>query len=193
MVEKHFTPYHIFYKIFNKNTLKLSYSCLPNIKAILNSHNRKIIDGEPEPEAKTCNCRRANECPLNGNCLVKNVIYKAEVATTENSSENKIYIGSTSRKFKRRFDEHKSSFNNSNKSSKLAKHIRKLKKNETKHNIKWKVINKSAQTTPNIKFCVLCNLERIEIDRARGRNLLNTRNELVTQCPHNARLYFDAF
>ena len=193
LVEKHFTPYHIFYKIFNKNTLKLSYSCLPNIKAILNSHNRKIIDGEPEPEAKTCNCRRANECPLNGNCLVKNVIYKAEVATTENSSENKIYIGSTSRKFKRRFDEHKSSFNNSNKSSKLAKHIRKLKKNKTKYNIKWKVISKSAQTTPNIKFCVLCNLERIEIDRARGRNLLNTRNELVTQCPHNARLYFDAF
>ena len=28
-------------KFFNKNTIKLSYSCLPNMKSIINAHNKK--------------------------------------------------------------------------------------------------------------------------------------------------------
>ena len=33
LLNKHFPPSHKLYKIFNKNTLKLSYSCMPNLKA----------------------------------------------------------------------------------------------------------------------------------------------------------------
>ena len=39
---KHFPPGHKLYKIFNKNTLKLSYSCMPNLKAKIDGHNKKI-------------------------------------------------------------------------------------------------------------------------------------------------------
>ena len=31
LISKHFPPNHKFIKIFNKNTIKLSYSCMPNI------------------------------------------------------------------------------------------------------------------------------------------------------------------
>ena len=34
-----FTPDHPLRKIFNRNTLKLSYSCIPNVKSIISSHN----------------------------------------------------------------------------------------------------------------------------------------------------------
>ena len=40
LIKKHFPKEHKFHKIFNKNTLKLSYSCMPNIKTKINAHNR---------------------------------------------------------------------------------------------------------------------------------------------------------
>ena len=42
LVSKHFNRDHRYYKIFNKNTIKISYSCLPNVKAVINTHNRKV-------------------------------------------------------------------------------------------------------------------------------------------------------
>ena len=43
-IKKHFPKdYNKFHKIFNRNTLKLSYSCMPNIKTKINAHNREII------------------------------------------------------------------------------------------------------------------------------------------------------
>ncbi|GFS16873.1 beta-hexosaminidase, partial [Elysia marginata] len=39
-----FPPNHKLHKIINKNTVKLSYSCMPNIKQIISSHNKRIIN-----------------------------------------------------------------------------------------------------------------------------------------------------
>ena len=41
LLNKYFPPGRTFYKIFNKNTLKLSYSCMPNLKAKIDGHIRK--------------------------------------------------------------------------------------------------------------------------------------------------------
>ena len=38
IVEKCFQNNHPLYKIFNRHTLKLSYSCMPNMKSIISSH-----------------------------------------------------------------------------------------------------------------------------------------------------------
>ena len=35
LINKHFPRYHKFYKLFNKNKVKVSYSCLPNMKNII--------------------------------------------------------------------------------------------------------------------------------------------------------------
>jgi uncharacterized protein (UPF0335 family) len=195
LVEKHFTPDHVLYKIFNKNTLKISYSCLPNIKSMLDAHNRSIIGinsgNTSDANNRSCNCRRANDCPLDGRCLTKNVIYRADVSTPSDPSKSKVYIGSTTRAFKVRYTEHKADFNNaSGRSTKLSRYIWSLKEQKQKYNIKWQIINTSNQSVPNLKFCTLCNLERFEIARATKGNLLNSRNELVTQCLHNSRLFF---
>ena len=192
LVLKHFTPNHIFHKIFNKNTLKISYSRMPNMKSILEAHNRKLVDNIQPIDSAACNCRNKDECPLNGQCLVKNVIYKATVSTPTDADSSKVYIGSTSRSFKSRYNEHKASFKTerSEPSSKLSSHIRDLKKTGRDYKIQWQIVKKSKQTSPTIKFCLLCNLERREIAEAKRANLLNSRNELITKCAHNRNLFF---
>ena len=40
LVWKHFPKEHMFHKIFNKNTIKVSYSCMPNIGTIISGHNK---------------------------------------------------------------------------------------------------------------------------------------------------------
>ena len=47
LIKKHFPKEHKFHKIFNRNTLKLSYSCMPNIKTKINAHNRDILQNTP--------------------------------------------------------------------------------------------------------------------------------------------------
>ena len=39
LIRKHFPKSSKLYKIFNKNTLKISYSCMPNITAVIRQHN----------------------------------------------------------------------------------------------------------------------------------------------------------
>ena len=43
LVDKHFPKHHKYNKIFNRTTLKLNYSCTPNIKTIISSHNKKSL------------------------------------------------------------------------------------------------------------------------------------------------------
>ena len=38
-----FPKNYTFNKIFNRNEVKMSYSCMQNIKAILNNHNMNIL------------------------------------------------------------------------------------------------------------------------------------------------------
>ena len=41
LVRLHFPKSNKLHKIFNKNTIKISYSCLPNMRNIINAHNKK--------------------------------------------------------------------------------------------------------------------------------------------------------
>ena len=71
------------YKIFNRHTLKLSYSCTPNMKSVISSHKKYVLSNfnSPTQQPDTCNCRKTPDCPLEGKCLQSNVIYKATVTT----------------------------------------------------------------------------------------------------------------
>ena len=68
LIEKHFDPDHEFRSLFNRKNLKVSYSCMPNIKKIIQGHNLKLLNRKDSPP-KTCNCKRKEECPMEGNCL----------------------------------------------------------------------------------------------------------------------------
>ena len=40
LVKKHFTPGSAPYSVLNKNTMKLSYICMKNMRSIIQSHNQ---------------------------------------------------------------------------------------------------------------------------------------------------------
>ena len=43
LIDKHFPRDHKFHKIFSRYNMEVSYSCLPNIELVINSHNKKIL------------------------------------------------------------------------------------------------------------------------------------------------------
>ena len=54
LVIKHFPRGSRLYKIFNANTLKISYSCMPNMAAISKQHNATIVrKGQPATKNDT--------------------------------------------------------------------------------------------------------------------------------------------
>ena len=186
LLDKHFNKYHEFYKIFNRNNVKISYCCAPNISAIINSHNKKITNNTEETKS-SCNCKNKDKCPIENKCCKTNVIYQANITTPNNTS--KIYIGSTKRTFKTRYNEHRTSFPKENKTkpknnTQLANYLWSLKEKNIEYSIKWKLLETIKNNNNHVKLCILCNLERLHIALADKRNILNKRNELITQCPH---------
>ena len=85
---------HPLHKIFNRHTLKLIYSCMPNMKSIIASHNKTVLSNYTSTPAtehvKECNCRKKEQCPLEGQCLINNIVYQA-IVTTNTTTET--YIG----------------------------------------------------------------------------------------------------
>ena len=99
LVDKHFPKDHKLRKIFNRNTIKISYSCMNNTKQIIDKHNKLILNSSKHDETtgnrvdkKSCNCRQKVTCPLNGNCLQSSVIYQATVTRNDNNT-TETYIG----------------------------------------------------------------------------------------------------
>ena len=111
LVEHHFPKGHQLSKICNRNTLKVSYSCMDNMHTITKAHNNKIINNSQEQARDSCNCRKKEDCPIPGKCTARNIIYEAKVATPD---DEKIYIGLTSTSFKSRYATHKASFTRQN-------------------------------------------------------------------------------
>ena len=106
LIDTHFPPSSTLHRLFNQNTVKISYCCMKNIKTVISNHNTKILASTarstPKPsEDEWCNCRTEIECPLNGKCLSR----KAEVTTLDNG-DIRHYTGITSNPFKQRFRNH---------------------------------------------------------------------------------------
>lgn len=89
----------------------LNFSCRQRLHRFIKKHNsRVLLKSRSNTEVTACNCLEET-CPLPGNCLVPNVIYKAKVTTT-NDMTKKHYIGMTAGPFKLRYNNHKKSFRN---------------------------------------------------------------------------------
>ena len=114
LIDKHFPPHHKLHKLFNRNNVKISYSCLPNIKSIINAHNRKILYPSPTIGRRTCNCINISQCPLQQRCLSNNILYQANIIPFGENSETKVYYGICETIFKLRYANHKKSFNHRN-------------------------------------------------------------------------------
>ena len=187
LIKQHFDNSRL-RKIFNKNTVKVSYSCMPNIKNIINAHNREIINREDrtEEKKKTCNCRQKNQCPLNGECLAEDIVYKA---TVETHRGNAVYIGLASGQFKTRYNNHTKSFRHQKheKDTELSKFIWEQKRSNTEFKINWSIAKKSNTKMRYSGICNLCLDEKTEIMKQRAQTHvrhLNKRTELISACRH---------
>ena len=47
VIDLHFPKSNPLHKIFNRNTIKLSYSCMPNVRTIISNHNKSELN-KPE-------------------------------------------------------------------------------------------------------------------------------------------------
>ena len=65
LLDLHFPKNHIFNSIFNRNKIKVSYSCMQNIKTIINNHNMKVLNNSAGIE-ESRDCRNKNSCRLDG-------------------------------------------------------------------------------------------------------------------------------
>ena len=109
LLKKHFPPGHKL-KTFNKNTLKLSYFCMPNLKAKNDGH-KKILENTAPPKTKLCKYLKKEDCPIRGACLTENVLYYARISGNDETYKPKLYKGICEAIFKKRYANHKKSFN----------------------------------------------------------------------------------
>ena len=110
-LDKCFPSTHPLKQVINRNTVKLSYRCMPNIQRKISAHNSKVQKAETiqQEEDLPCNCRKL-PCPMDGKCQsTKSVVYKASVVDENGNTEH--YTGLTKNTFKERFYGHTESFN----------------------------------------------------------------------------------
>ena len=161
LIDKHFPKDHSLCKIFNRNSIKISYSCTNNTKQIIDNRNKRILhssyspytkDNKDSSTNKTCNCRRKNNCPLNGNCLRPSVVYQATVTRNDNNT-SETYIGLTETDFKTRHRNHITSFRHAKhkNSTELSKHIWTLKNDNIDYSISWRVLSSNSPYSSSSK------------------------------------------
>ena len=185
LIDLHFGKNHKLHKLFNRNNVKVSYSCTESIKTIIDSHNKKVLrNTENIEEKRSCNCIKKDECPLNNMCLENNIIYQATVTSDEPNYKEKAYVGASGTSFKLRYANHKKSFNHEKyeNETELSKEVWKLKKNGNNANVSWKIIRKCTGFNRSSMKCSLCLNEKLEI--LSQANTINKRTELISKCRH---------
>ena len=184
LLRKHFPKGHKFHKLFNQNSIKLSYSCMPNIGRIIKSYNKRTLSSQQNnTNEQACDCRDKSKCPLNNACLNKSLAYEAEIRT---SDENFPYIGITKPEFKKRFNNHQTSFRHEayRNRTELSKKVWELKDNDKAFTISWKMAKKAFPHRGIGDHCDLCCTEKLLIIENKSEHLLNKKSELISKCRH---------
>ena len=111
-IRKYLLQRHKFSKLLNRNTIKVSYSRMPNIKAEIHKHNKKTLEKSQQkhPDTQLCNCTNKKQRPLNGQCLTESIVYQANIMANIIGYKEKVYLGVSEATFKVRYSNHKKSF-----------------------------------------------------------------------------------
>ena len=64
LMDNYFPAKHRLNKVFNRNTLKVCYSCMSHLKSIVNSHNHEIFEEVADLNKKSCSCINIQKCSL---------------------------------------------------------------------------------------------------------------------------------
>ena len=162
---------------------------MPNIDRIISAHNHKILSQNTDANNNnnnSCNCTTPSQCPMNSNCTVENIVYKATIYPANKPSERKIYIGTALGSWKIRFGNHKKSFSNDRykNDTSLSKHYWKLKTNRRNPIVKWEILSRTKPPKSLNEKCQLCLSECLHILLCKKSDILNQRSELISYCRH---------
>ena len=188
LLDKNFPHGHPLRPIMNRNTVKISYRCLANMKKKISSHNLKVQKSEEVQPEPGCNCSGVmGPCPLEGKCLVESVVYRAEVKDGNNNLET--YTGLTAGTFKKRYYSHRRSFQkrDSEHATTLSSHIWNLQDKNENFEVKWKIIDRGKDFNPINRKCGLCIKEKYHIIFQPEGASLNQRSELFSTCRHRKK------
>ena len=170
----------------NRNNVKVSYSCMPNIASHISSHNIKTIEKsrlEVNQRSRTCNCVDKEKCPLGGNCLATAIVYQANIKPDEDDEAK--YIGLCEPIFKGRYGDHKTSCSRETYRHKteLSNFVWDKKEKGQRCEINFSILKKSSPYRAGSNKCNLCLWEKLLIMKG-DDTLVNKREELVTKCRH---------
>ena len=176
------TPFH---KLFNRNTVKISYSTTKNMRSIITSNNNKLLKPlNNGNNPRECNCVPASSCPVDNKCLKSSLVYSCKV---ESNSESKAYIGVTKNSFKERWNAHQHYHRHIEERHRttLANYIWSLKERNIPFSENWSIETHGQTYSPEIGYCNACSIEKYFIFKYfRTRNLTNRRHELCFKCVH---------
>ena len=153
LLDLHFPRNHIYSSIFNRNKIKVSYSCMQNMKSVISYHNMNVLNNTAEIE-EGCNCRNRSNCPLDGKCSAPN-IYEAQIMSNQPNYKQKVYIGTAETDFKHRFNNHTKSFNleHYENDTELSKEYWAIKRNHFTPIVTWRIIRKCAPFNTTKRKC----------------------------------------
>ena len=193
LIGRHFPKDHKYHKLFNRNTIKISYSCMNNMADRIKGYTNKILKQQQqqqqhsstEQQQQTCNCRQKSECPLNGNCLESGLVYQATIETDDTTQK---YIGLAEGDFKTRYRNHTKSLNHKKykMETELSKLVWSLKDKRKSYSIKWKIIAKASAYRCGTRGCDLCTTEKMLIAIA-DDTCINKRDEFVSRGRHRRK------
>ena len=195
LIDECFPEGHVLHPYINRKTVKVSYRCMPNMKAVIAKQNTKVIrknlsDNQTNNQTvKKCS-HRTQLCPTDGHCNEENIVYQAIVKC---DGKEETYTGMTAPPFKFRYANHKSDLKYQKNRGKtaLAGHIWDLKDKNADFEIKWGILKKSHAFNPITGKCLLCLNEKFLILFNPEGASLNQRREFFSHCPHKENLTLD--
>ena len=153
------------------------------MSSFISSHNKKLLNNRTG-NIKQCNCKKKDECSLNGQCLAQDIVYKCIASTSMNP--DKTYLGTAESDFKKRYNNQRyNSFRHKqySKDTTLSRYIWEIKKEYNEiPTLKWSIV-KSVPSYSNIpKKCLLGLHKKHEIVNFEDQDhLLNKRSELISK------------
>ena len=79
LIDKHFQRHQKYRKLFNRNNIKISNSCMPNMTNVIRNYNTSLLKVPTPTDIKECSCRQKTECPLDKKCLSGYLVHNALV------------------------------------------------------------------------------------------------------------------
>ena len=198
LIDKHFPPGHILHSTISRQTVKVSYRCLPNMGAHIARHNAKLLRGASKKDKNEtpphCNCLKSRKkyCPLPGACKQQGVIYQAEISNSNGDSET--YVG-LAKDFKKRYYTHMRSINkpSADNSTTFSTYYLQEENMMREPKIKWKILERNIPDyNPVTRKCQLCIREKFTILFKPELCSLNSKDELFGHCRHKCLKLIEA-